>query len=193
MMGFQIVVLWSDVLVWLLVAAGVGVGVLIAKNPPLLAAWRRVGANRVGMAAATLLLAFIAVGLLDSMHYRLALESKPGQPKQYAIEVLSVLDALAAPLRTKNEKTYSAPLADTLHSKETVDLPDGQQARVFPRLKFAATQLGDPATELEPDVLRRAGGHPGHIFNLGHGVMPESDPDVLKRVVDTVHAEGTVR
>ena len=46
MMGFEIIVLWSDMLIWLLVAAGIGGGVLIAKNPPLLAAWRRVGASR---------------------------------------------------------------------------------------------------------------------------------------------------
>jgi uroporphyrinogen decarboxylase len=39
------------------------------------------------------------------------------------------------------------------------------------------------------DILARAGGRPGHIFNLGHGVMPETDPDVLKRLVDAVHAE----
>ena len=94
MMGFQIVVLWSDMLIWLLVAAGIGVGVLVAKTPPLLAAWRRVGANRVGMAAATVLLAFIVIGLLDSLHYRVQLEGKPGQKASYAIEVLSVLDAL---------------------------------------------------------------------------------------------------
>ena len=29
--------------------------------------------------------------------------------------------------------------------------------------------------------------HPGHIFNLGHGVQPDSDPDVLAAVVDLVH------
>ena len=39
------------------------------------------------------------------------------------------------------------------------------------------------------DVLARAEGRPGHIFNLGHGVMPETDPDVLKRLVDMVHTE----
>ncbi len=38
-------------------------------------------------------------------------------------------------------------------------------------------------------VLASAGGRPGHIFNLGHGVLPETDPDVLKRLVDAVHAE----
>ena len=37
------------------------------------------------------------------------------------------------------------------------------------------------------DVLRRAGGRPGHVFNLGHGVLPETNPDNLARVVETVH------
>jgi uroporphyrinogen decarboxylase len=59
----------------------------------------------------------------------------------------------------------------------------------------------DPAVLLGPweraeagahDVLRRAGGRPGHIFNLGHGVLPDTDPDVLGKVVGLVH-EATVR
>ncbi|MDQ3107985.1 MAG: uroporphyrinogen decarboxylase [Actinomycetota bacterium] len=37
-------------------------------------------------------------------------------------------------------------------------------------------------------VLEANGGRPGHIFNLGHGVRPETDPDVLQRIVDLVHA-----
>jgi uroporphyrinogen decarboxylase len=59
----------------------------------------------------------------------------------------------------------------------------------------------DPAICLAPwdvvadqarDVLARNGGHPGHVFNLGHGVLPETDPAVLERVVELVHAEGRV-
>jgi uroporphyrinogen decarboxylase len=55
----------------------------------------------------------------------------------------------------------------------------------------------DPAVCLGPldvveaevaDVLRRNGDHPGHIFNLGHGVLPEIDPAVLAHIVDQVHA-----
>ncbi len=54
----------------------------------------------------------------------------------------------------------------------------------------------DPALLLGPwerveagalDVLRRAAGRAGHVFNLGHGVLPETDPDVLGRLVELVH------
>ncbi len=37
------------------------------------------------------------------------------------------------------------------------------------------------------DVLRRAANRPGHIFNLGHGVLAPTDPDMLRRLVDAVH------
>ncbi len=42
------------------------------------------------------------------------------------------------------------------------------------------------------DVLNRAGRRPGHIFNLGHGVMPETPLDNLMRLVDFVHERGAV-
>jgi len=48
------------------------------------------------------------------------------------------------------------------------------------------------ATEVRA-VLAANDGHPGHVFNLGHGVLPETDPTVLERVVELVHAEGVVR
>ena len=38
------------------------------------------------------------------------------------------------------------------------------------------------------EVLRRAGSGERHVFNLGHGVLPETDPAVLKRLVELVHA-----
>jgi uroporphyrinogen decarboxylase len=49
--------------------------------------------------------------------------------------------------------------------------------------------LGPPdlVRERARDVLRRAGGRPGHIFNLGHGVLPDSPLDNLRLLVDTVH------
>jgi uroporphyrinogen decarboxylase len=40
------------------------------------------------------------------------------------------------------------------------------------------------------DVLRLAAGRPGHIFNLGHGVLPSTPPDTLARLTDLVHELG---
>ena len=54
----------------------------------------------------------------------------------------------------------------------------------------------DPAVLLAPaaerdrqvrDILKRAGGRPGYIFNLGHGVLPETDIAAVRAVVDLVH------
>lgn len=41
-------------------------------------------------------------------------------------------------------------------------------------------------------VLAAAGGRPDHVFNLGHGVLPATDPDVLARIVEHVHEHGVV-
>ena len=49
--------------------------------------------------------------------------------------------------------------------------------------------FADPAT-VEAEVRRivaEGRAAPGHVFNLGHGVLPETDPDVLTRLVELVH------
>jgi len=157
-MPFKPIVLGTDALLFLLLAIVVGATWRARHSEQVRAAWREVGKSGAGMAAAALLVVFLVVGLVDSLHYRPALPAGAGASETiYSGEVLSGLDALLTSLRARAEKTYSAPLADTLYAKETVDLPDGRQARIFPPLKFAASHLRDPATELEPDVSRRAG------------------------------------
>lgn len=70
---------------------------------------------------------------------------------------------------------------------------DGVRRRVGERIALQGNL--DPALCLTPweileaearDVLARGGGR-AHIFNLGHGVRPDTDPEVLKRLVDFVH------
>ena len=48
----------------------------------------------------------------------------------------------------------------------------------------------EPTAAGARDVLRRANKRPGHVFNLGHGVLPDTDPALLRRLVDLVHAES---
>lgn len=52
-----------------------------------------------------------------------------------------------------------------------------------------------PWSELQAridDVLQRAAGRPGHIFNLGHGILPETPIDHVRRLVDYVHEKSAV-
>jgi uroporphyrinogen decarboxylase len=61
------------------------------------------------------------------------------------------------------------------------------QGNLDPALVLAGTDI---ALRGAQKVLNDNNGHPGHIFNLGHGVQPDTNPDVLKTVVDFVHSGG---
>jgi peptide/nickel transport system permease protein len=154
-MPFKPIILWTDALVFLLVAVVIVSGWYIRRQEHLRAPWRKVVRSRYGMCSLVILSVLVTIGLLDSLHYRPRLEGRPAEGKaNYAVEVRSVFDALVAPLGRRLEKTYSAPFAAYSYSKETIERPDGTQARAFPRLKFGGAHLKDPAQELVPDVVR---------------------------------------
>ena len=134
------VLLWSDALLFLLLLSVMASAWWSRRQDHLRLAWARVAENGVAMAAATLLAAFVLVGTLDSLHYRAALPVEEGKPAPYAVEVTSALDALLMPLKTRMEKTYSAPLAARLFAKESLE---GEAGRDFPRLRYGGVHLGD--------------------------------------------------
>lgn len=154
-MPFKPVVLWTDLLVFLLIGVLIAAAIHTRRREHLLAPWKKVARSVYGMCALVVLLAFLAVGLLDSLHFRSKLPGESGQVN-YAPEVLSVFDLLAAPMRKKVEKTYSAPLSLHSFAKETVTHADGTQTREFPRLRHGGTHLKDSATDHVTDVARKA-------------------------------------
>ncbi|MHB1247184.1 MAG: ABC transporter permease [Sulfuriferula sp.] len=154
-MMFKPDILWTDALIYLLLA---GIGLFawyVRRHEHLRAPWRRVLTNPTGMAAAVVLMVFVVIGLLDSLHYRPALASKAGQPAQYGVEVLSAFDAMLPELRAHKEKTYSAPLATHLYAKEAMVLVDGRSVRDYPRLKYGGAQLTATHSQWEHDILQR--------------------------------------
>lgn len=134
MTSVQPTLLISDALLFLLLAV-VGVYAWHAvRSENGRATWRRVFVSRMGLGAAGVMAFFVSVGVLDSLHFRMTVETPQGQAQQYSGEVLSVLDVALTPLRTASEKTYSAPFAQTLLVKESVSLADGSVARLAPAI-----------------------------------------------------------
>ena len=150
------VILWTDALIFLLIAVSIASAWWISKRPHLVVPWQRVAKSSAGMVSLLVLSLFILVGLLDSLHYRAALPEKNNGQTVYTPEVLSAFDALASGLRSHTEKTYSAPLAAYLYAKESIETPDGKILRDYPRLKFGGAHLADPQNDLVGDVARRA-------------------------------------
>src|SRR5262245_38603433 len=148
------VVLITDVLVWLLVLVTLGYAVYCRRHPHLMVPWARVFRSPAAMASLVVLVTYLAVGLLDSLHFRPALKAKEGEPAAYSTEVLSVLDLGLAGLRGRGEKTYSAPLDTHSYAREQIELPGGKVAREFPRLRYGGAHLKSEA-DWAPDVSRR--------------------------------------
>ncbi|PXV52106.1 uroporphyrinogen decarboxylase [Dyella jiangningensis] len=103
-------------------------------------------------------------------------------------------------LFSKGAGQHLSAMADTgcaaLGVDWTIDLSDARQA-VAGRVALQGNL--DPAILLaDPEVIRREvrrvldsyGNHPGHVFNLGHGITPEVNPEHVKVLVDEVHAYG---
>jgi peptide/nickel transport system permease protein len=175
------VVLPTDALIWFLVLAVAVFAWMSSRRAHLAAPWRRVFRSRVAVGSAVVLACFVIVGLLDSLHYRPRLPATdPSAPAAYAVEVQSALDALLTPLRTRIEKTYSAPLATRLYQKESVELPDGSVVREFPRLAYGGAHLADEAQWGGDVAWRVLGGLAGATL-LWAGVVLASRRWLLRR------------
>jgi len=139
------IILWTDALIYLLLISVVSIGVLLRNHDGLKRPLKRIAANKSAMVSMIILLLFVAVGLLDSIHFRAEGQRSSG--------VISVLDYCTQPLWHHTEKTYSAPFSAYLYSKEYITQEGGHQAWAFPRLQFGGRHLTHPELEKTADVL----------------------------------------
>ena len=146
------VYLWTDRLLFVLIAGVVFLTAYIRRKEHLRQPWLQVFRQRRAMVALVVLCSFVIVGLLDSVHYRKPLPVTETQEIHYSVKVFSLLDRILTNLRKQEEKSYSAPFATHLFAKQTVTLPDGQQLRTYPRLKYGGAHLKDPDTERIGDM-----------------------------------------
>ncbi len=152
---FQAVVLWTDSLIYLFLVMAIFFAFYVSRKEHLLSPWRQIRRRGLAMSALVVLMFYVSVGLLDSIHFRKQLpETDINLERQYAPEVLSLLDVITGQLKKNVERTYSAPLATHAFSKEMLEGPDGVQQRVFPRLTFGGAHLLSPETERSSDLLK---------------------------------------
>ncbi len=163
------VILWTDALVYLLLAVAAGFAWYVRRHEHLCAPWWRVAQTPAAMSALVVLAVFMLLGLCDSLHFRLALPAAPGaqidraasRNAAYAVEVKSVLDLLLSSIANRPERTYSAPLATHAYAKEVIEAQAGDgkagaQVRDYPRLKYGGAHLQDPQRDWQYDVIRTA-------------------------------------
>lgn len=163
------VLLLTDAFVFLLLGLLLAYGLYAARHEHLRAPWRRVVESRVGLVSLVVLGGYVFLGLLDTIHFHPRLEpgpaaatsastsAHPDRPDRagevtYSPEVLSLLDLWLAPLRERQEKTYSAPFATHLQAMETRRLADGSSQRDYPRLRHGGAHLVDPEAERGHDI-----------------------------------------
>ena len=129
------------------------------RSPTLRQTWRHVLHDAAAMSAGVVLLLFLLIAVLDSVHFRSLLPPAAGTAASagpaYSTRTLSVLDVLLAGPREAREKTYSAPLETIQFSKESM-VVDGKTVRDFPRLQFGGAHLKDAPAEWAGDVLARS-------------------------------------
>ena len=127
----------------------------VRSDRNLRANWRLAMKRPVAMVSSMVLGFFLVVALADSIHFREALPSEPGQPVQYSSEATSVLDKVLEPLANARERSYSEPLAALAFRKETFDR-DGKSVRDYPRLRYGGKHLNDPVNDLSADVTQKS-------------------------------------
>ncbi len=150
--------LYSDYFFFVLLAFLSTSGFYVYSKLHLRMTWRQVFQRKVAMGTVVVLLFFLVITFLDSIHFQPPLNTMAGksaaQP-QYSTQIVSVLDRVLGAMRDKDEKSYSAPFATRLYVKESIELPGGKIVREYPRLKHGGRHL-QPGQSVAGDVASKA-------------------------------------
>ncbi len=121
--------LWTDILVWTLVAVAVTGSWMLLRSPVSRQKWIMIFRSKIAMASAIVLMFYLAFALLDSVHFKI---NKPngGAP------IVSLLDMAMAHQKDFSERTYSAPFATHEYTKSIVVDAAGKSTQRYLPLKY---------------------------------------------------------
>lgn len=169
----KIIFLWTDIALFALVAMVLVYIWHVRRSHSLRATWARVARSAPAMSSAVVLMVFVVIGLLDSLHYQPRLPPVAGAPAHaapiYAPKVVSLLDTMLEDTAfVRPEKTYSSPLSWLQFTKESILQEGGEPTRDFPRLRFGGLHLEQPDDHWGPDIAKRLfiGVSAGGLFSV---------------------------
>ncbi|WP_028485468.1 ABC transporter permease [Hydrogenovibrio halophilus] len=122
--------LWSDYMIWLLVVALWGWGLILRRSPQVREQWIQIFQSRIAMVSAIILLAYASVALLDSVRFDTA---QKGQ--------ITLLDMAFESIATQSERTYSAPFADREYNQSLVTRDNGDVEQQYLPLKWVQAEV----------------------------------------------------
>jgi peptide/nickel transport system permease protein len=151
--AFRWVLLWTDLLLFSLVAVTLAFILYARKREFYRLAWRQIRSRPLAMVCMGICLIYLSIALMDSVHFKERAVDDRGKGQEteagasiYQANTLTILDHLCRGLRNRTEKTFSAPFATHQFIKETMELPEGKKVRDYPRLQFGGAGLKDPQT-----------------------------------------------
>ncbi|MFA5960117.1 MAG: ABC transporter permease [Tatlockia sp.] len=121
--------LWTDIGLLFVLFFGVLSTSISLRKKHIRKAFLRILHRPLAVSAGIILLFFLVIGLLDSIHF------KENSTQISSIQNTSILDKLLSPLGNSFEKTYSAPFALQLYAIET-GLVNGKVQQIYPRLQY---------------------------------------------------------
>ncbi len=145
----QWVILWSDGLFFVLLFVLFLSIFLLRKQPQFRQSARAILSRPVGMVTLIILIFYVAVTFLDSVHYRV-----DSSESQQILGVSSLLDKAFGDLSQATEKSYSAPFSIHSYSKSMTINDKGQEERGYARLNYGGHALQSPQQK-SFDIIKR--------------------------------------
>jgi peptide/nickel transport system permease protein len=136
---------WSDLIFWGLVATLL-LSFVLPKQKYVMAAWYYVGTSKIAVSTGVVLLFFITITGLDSIHFKNANAEN---------RIESVLDMAMSPLNHQMETSYSYPFATHAYLPSPVHTPEGLVNMVKAPLNYVSSGIVSGEREMRWDIAKR--------------------------------------
>ena len=180
------VVLWTDACVFLLVLSLVLFMFLMLNNQHNRERWLSVFRSKLGMISFIVILSYVFIALMDSIHFRMAfsnadIESET-QETFYSNEIISVLDLF----KGEPESTYSKPFAIEAYNRIMAKDEEGNTVRVHPRLQHAGVHLDEGQSQWS-DIVSKS------LVGVVYGLLISALVIGAHRVILLIFLRGSIQ